>query len=112
MFDVTDPADMKLLYTHHVPEEASPYNGKGVRFGAHQFRETIDDTHAFVTWFAAGLRILDFANPAAPEEVGYFIPEPGKGYDAPQTNDVAKDHRGLIYITDKARGFDVIEFTR
>ncbi|MEE8444401.1 MAG: RNA polymerase subunit sigma-70, partial [Alphaproteobacteria bacterium] len=91
VFDVTDPANMQLLYTHHVPEEASPYNGKGVRFGAHQFRETIDDNLTFVTWFAAGLRILDFSNPAAPEEVGFFIPEPGKGYDAPQTNDVSKD---------------------
>ncbi len=111
VFDVTDPANMELLYTHHVPESASPYNGKGVRFGAHQFREKIEGTRALVTWFAAGLRILDFANPSAPTEVGYFIPEPGKGYDAPQTNDVDIDHRGLIYITDKARGFDVIELS-
>lgn len=111
VFDVTDPTNMQLIHTHHVPESASPYNGPGVRFGAHQFREKIEGTRAFVTWFAAGLRILDFANPTAPEEVGYFIPEPGVGYDAPQTNDVELDHRGLIYITDKARGFDVIELS-
>ena len=32
------------------------------------------------------------------------------GQKAPLTNDVAMDHRGLIYFTDKACGLDVIEF--
>jgi hypothetical protein len=82
----------------------------GGRFGAHQFREKIDDTRTYVTWFAAGLRILDFKDPTNPEEIGYFIPEPGKGTNAPQTNDVSMDDRGLLYVTDKAHGFDVIEF--
>jgi len=112
IFDVTDPTDMKVLYTHRVPEEGMPYTGDDIRFGAHQFRETLDDTLTYVTWFAAGLRILDIANPQAVDEVAYFIPEPGRGYNAPQTNDVELDHRGLIYITDKARGFDVIDFKR
>ena len=112
IFDVTDPTEMKVLYTHRVPEEGMPYTGDDVRFGAHQFRETLDDTLTYVTWFAAGLRILDIANPQAVDEVAYFIPEPGRGYNAPQTNDVELDHRGLIYITDKARGFDVIDFKR
>jgi hypothetical protein len=112
LFDVTDPANMKLLATHHVAEDQSPYNKPGMRFGAHQFREKMDDTTAYVTWFAAGLRILDIADPENPKETGFFIPEPGRGYDAPQTNDVAMDDRGLLYITDKARGFDVIEITR
>jgi hypothetical protein len=30
---------------------------------------------------------------------------------APLTNDVVKDHRGLLWVTDKERGLDVIEFT-
>ena len=111
VFDVTDPANMELLATHHVGEDRSPYNKPGMRFGAHQFREKMDDTRAYVTWFAAGLRILDIKNPSSPVEVGHFIPKPGDGYDAPQTNDVAMDHRGLLYVTVKAKGFDVIEFT-
>jgi hypothetical protein len=112
VFDVTDPTDMKKLAEYHVSEEGMPYAGPGIRFGAHQFREEMDDTLTYVTWFAAGLRILDIKNPAEPEEVGYFIPEPGRGTKAPQTNDVEMDDRGLIFITDKARGFDVIEFDR
>lgn len=114
VFDVTDPAELKLLSTYHVPEEGSPYAEEAKtdgRFGCHQFREKMDDTLTYITWFAAGLRILDIKNPESPQEVGYFIPEPGKGTTAPQTNDVSMDHRGLLYITDKAHGFDVIEFT-
>jgi hypothetical protein len=102
---------MQLLHTHHVPEEASPYHGVGIRFGAHQFREVIENNTAFVTWFAAGLRILNFDDPARPRELGYFIPQPGQRQMAPQTNDVEMDGRGLLYITDKASGFDVIEFS-
>jgi hypothetical protein len=29
---------------------------------------------------------------------------------APLTNDVFKDDRGLLWVTDKERGLDVIEF--
>jgi len=109
VFDVSDLNEMKLLSTYHVPEEDSPFNEPHMRFGAHQFREEMDDTWTYVTWFAAGLRIIDIADPENPVERGYFIPEPGQGTDAPQTNDVEFDDRGLVYITDKARGFDVID---
>ena len=110
-WDVTDPTNPKLLYTHEVPHSASPYPGDKVRFGAHQLRERVDkDGLLYVTWFAAGLRIVDINDPALPKEKGYIIPKPGDGQKAPLTNDVAMDDRGLIYFTDKACGLDVIEF--
>ncbi|MEA2981536.1 MAG: hypothetical protein QOF09_3359, partial [Alphaproteobacteria bacterium] len=30
--------------------------------------------------------------------------------DVPWTNDVAKDARGLIFVTDKVCGLDILEF--
>jgi hypothetical protein len=63
-----------------------------------------------VTWFAAGLRMIDIRDPAHPQEKGYFIPQPTEGKTTPWANDVAKDERGLIFLTDKACGLDVIEF--
>jgi hypothetical protein len=63
----------------------------------------------YVTWFAAGLRMIDISDPARPEEKGYFIPQPTTGKTSPWTNDVAKDERGLVYLTDKVCGLDVIE---
>ena len=38
-----------------------------------------------------GLRIVDVADPSAPQEVGHFIPEPAAGKVAPQSNDVDVD---------------------
>ena len=45
-----------------------------------------------------------------PKEKGHFIPQPAEGRDVPWTNDVAKDDRGLIFVTDKVCGLDVLEF--
>jgi hypothetical protein len=105
------PANPRLLSTFEVGEQDSPFSGPDVRIGAHQFRECMTDTLVYATWFGAGLRIIDLADPERPREVAYFIPEPGTGKTAPATNDVAMDDRGLLYITDKATAFDVIEFT-
>jgi hypothetical protein len=111
VWDVTHPARPALLHTYEVPESASPYHGPKVRFGAHQLREKVDqDGLLYVTWFGAGLRIIDINDPSHPKERGYFIPKPGDGLAAPLTNDVAQDDRGLLYVTDKSRGFDIIEF--
>ena len=43
--------------------------------------------------------------------MGAFIPEPGKGQQVPQSNDVDLDVRGLIYLVDRLNGLDVLEFT-
>ena len=68
-------------------------------------------TLVHAVWFGAGLRIVDVADPSAPHEVGFFIPDPAGGRAAPQTNDVFVDDRGLITIVDRHVGFDVLEFT-
>jgi hypothetical protein len=56
------------------------------------------------------LRVIDVADPESPRELGHFIPEPVAGRTAPQSNDVALDERGLIYVVDRHVGFDVLEF--
>jgi hypothetical protein len=70
------------------------------------------DTLIYATWFSGGLRIVDVADPSAPQEVGFFIPEPVQGQPAPQSNDVTLDSRGLIYLVDRNAGFDILEFER
>jgi len=110
-WDVTDPTRPKILCTYQVDEQVQPYHGDDVRFGTHQLREIVDrDCMLFVTWFAAGLRMIDISDPAKPKERGYFIPQPA-AHNAPWSNDVAKDGRGLIFLTDKTQGLDVIDFT-
>ena len=111
VFDVTDVANFQPLSTFHVSEMDSPWSRtKPGRFGAHQFREKLDDTLVYVTWFSGGLRIVDIADPKIPREVGSFIPEPVNGEASPQSNDVEVDERGLIYLMDRNNGFDILEY--
>ncbi|HET9404011.1 MAG TPA: hypothetical protein VFO57_05485 [Burkholderiales bacterium] len=115
IFDITDLANIKPLSIYEVSELDSPWSRAAPgRFGAHQFQEHMKggDTLMYCAWFAGGLRIVDVANPSAPEEVGYFIPEPAAGRVAPQSNDVDVDERGLIYLVDRYTGFDILEFSR
>jgi hypothetical protein len=39
-----------------------------------------------------------------------LFPNPRNGVAAPLANDVFKDRRGLLWVTDKERGLDVIEY--
>jgi len=111
LFDISDYANVKPLSLFEVSELDSPFaRTPGARFGAHQFHERMAGTLVHAVWFGGGLRIIDVADPSAPREVGYFIPDPVGGRNAPQSNDVMLDERGLIYMVDRWIGFDVLEF--
>src|SRR5690606_23459311 len=113
VFDVTDYAAIQPLAIYEVSELDSPWSrATPGRFGAHQFQEHMKDTLVYCAWFAGGLRVVDVADPTAPEEVGYYIPEPARGRAAPQTNDCDVDDRGLIYIVDRYSGFEILELKR
>jgi hypothetical protein len=111
-FDVTEPGAIKPLAQFQVSDLDSPFSRTpGARFGAHQFAERMAGTLVHATWFAGGLRIIDVADPLAPKEVAWFIPQPAGSQAAPQTNDVTLDDRGLIYLIDRNLGFDIVEHT-
>jgi hypothetical protein len=71
----------------------------------------------FLTYFNAGLRIVNIADARLPREVGYFVPpDPTvrrgvlpKALVA-QSEDVLVDRRGYIYVTDKNHGLYVLRF--
>ena len=109
--DATDFRAIRPLAMFEVSELDSPWSrSPGGRFGAHQFAERQAGTLLFCAWFSGGLRIVDVADPFAPREVGHFIPEPRGGRPSPQSNDVDIDGRGLVYLTDRHLGFDILEF--
>ncbi len=111
VFDIGDLDDIKPLSIFQVSELESPWSREAnSRFGAHQFHERMTGTLVYCTWFSGGLRIVDVANPLAPQEVGSFVPEPVAGQPAPQTNDVDVDDRGLIHIVDRNVGYDIVEY--
>jgi hypothetical protein len=110
-FDVSDLGAIKPLGQFQVSELDSPFSRtSGARFGAHQFCERMAGTVVYAVWFGGGLRIIDVADPLIPREIGHFIPQPTAGRSAPQSNDVALDERGLIYMVDRHVGFDILEY--
>ena len=112
LFDVDDTAAMRPLSIFALDQSASPYSQGPGRFGAHQFHERLDDTLVYAAWFSGGLRIVDAADPSHPQEVGFFIPEPLGGQPVPQSNDVAVDEEGIVYLIDRHRGLHILEFDR
>lgn len=109
VLDVERRDAMRPIGMYHLSELDSPFARKGARFGLHQFQEHLEDTRLYCAWFGGGLRVIDIKDPELPEETGYFIPEPIGDHPAPQTNDVDTDARGLVYIIDRFRGFDILE---
>ncbi len=61
-----------------VPEASGNFCTRGGRFGAHSSNEDMGPPYyqklTFITFFNAGVRVLDIRNPYQPKEVAYFIP--------------------------------------
>jgi hypothetical protein len=111
VYDATDLDNLHPVSVFQVSELDSPWSrATPGRFGGHQFFERMTGgTLVYCTWFAGGLRIVDVANPGAPAEVGYYVPQPARGWAGPMTNDVDVDGRGVIYVVDRGPQFDVLE---
>jgi hypothetical protein len=85
------------------------------RFGAHNLHEnqvgsSRSERLIFSTWFAAGVRVYDLADPAAPREVASYVPVPPAGQACAQSNDLWVDDGGLLWVSDRiGGGVDVLE---
>ena len=80
-----------------------------LRFGAHNLHENQPGSYTserilFATYFSAGVRVYDLADPGHPVEVAHWIPEPPPGQPVAQINDLFVDSGGLIWVTDRIGG--------
>lgn len=108
--DVTDEARPMTVSGWTVPEASGNFCARG-RFGAHASNESFASVYyrrlVFVSWFNAGVRVLDIRDPYRPTEVAHFIPAGN-----PLTNNVEVDERGYIYIVDRGSlGLHILELT-
>jgi hypothetical protein len=120
--DITEPAFPIPVSTYQADAEAGKYCDRFTYFGPHNIQPSTNPMFRgkllFVTYFSAGLRVVDIRDPFKPIEVGHYLPSantnthyteqkgPLRGEDfekVPMTNDVAVDARGYIYISDRAR---------
>jgi hypothetical protein len=91
------------------PEPEGDFRDRGLRFGAHCLHENRPNSYrssevVFVTYFNAGLRVFDLADPSAPVEIGYYVPACPPGQRAIQVNDVWVGEDHLVYISDRVSG--------
>jgi len=80
-----------------------------LRFGAHNLHENQPGSYrserlVFATYFSAGVRVYDLADPRHPAEVAHWIPEPAPGQPVAQINDLFVDPGGLVWVTDRIGG--------
>ena len=105
--DVSDEAHPEVVAICPVPE--GDFCERGLRFGAHCLHENRPGSYRsseviFVTYFNAGLRVYDLADPDSPVELAYWIPACPPGQQAIQINDVWVGEDLVVYATDRVGG--------
>jgi hypothetical protein len=107
MVDISTETAPKVVSRFPVPQ--GDFCTRGGRFGPHNVHEMPPGSFqsseiVHLTYFNAGLRILDISDPASPTEVAHYIPPAPPGQPAIQFNDVLVTNDGLIYVTDRING--------
>jgi hypothetical protein len=105
--DITNERQPRVLSEFPVP--VGDFCLRGGRFGPHNVHEMrpgslIDPNTIYVTWFNAGLRVMDISQPSQPREIAYFVPDAPAGRSSIQFNDVLVAADGLVYVTDRFTG--------
>ncbi|HKY95091.1 MAG TPA: hypothetical protein VJL84_07280, partial [Kiloniellales bacterium] len=109
VYDITQEQMPVPIATWQVPGLDPDGAPQPPFMGCHQPSERFNGTVIPFAWFAKGLRIVDFKDPYAPVELGYYEPDPPPGCQLSSSNDVTIDSRGLVYLVDRQRGVDIIE---
>jgi hypothetical protein len=121
--------DSQFMWILDIRDEAKPlpvstwfpdrekYFNRGGRFGAHNILENIPADGpwkdlVFLTYFNAGLRVIDVSDVLQPKEVGYYVPALPDGQKAIQSNDIGADEHGRLYLIDRwGAGMHIVEYT-
>ncbi|HEY0249227.1 MAG TPA: hypothetical protein VGC45_13275 [Gryllotalpicola sp.] len=125
--DISDERAPRIVSTFPMPRPLPGlphrnYYEKGGRFGPHNQHHFQNNPaharlsrHVPMTYFNAGLRLFDLADPLQPVEIGCFVPaDPTRRRGAlpstltSQFEDLIIDRRGNIFVTDKNHGLFVL----
>jgi hypothetical protein len=123
--DNRDPTAPRLVaqYPRPQPPEGAPYTSfchKGGRVGPHNVNGEVHspDLQApgplvYMTYFSAGVRVYDVADPYEPREVGWFLPAMGSWESGDRgLEDVIVDTRGNAFVSDgHQKGVWVLRYT-
>ncbi len=110
--DVRDKSNPVSVAVFPEPSERDYFAEVG-DFGPHNFHENRPGTFqsselVFGTYQSAGVRAWDLRDPYRPVEVGGFVPNVPHGA---HSLDVFVDSEAIIYVTDRASGLDILQYT-
>lgn len=118
--DARDESNLVPISTFPAPP-FDAFARRGGRFGAHNLHENLpgpasfrSETVLIGSFFNAGVRAYDIANPYQPQEIAYFVPAAPKlaQTGAIQLNDVYVDERRIVYTVDRhIGGLYILEMT-
>jgi hypothetical protein len=98
MVDITDAAHPFPVANYQVTEPSGNFCTRGGRFGAHSinwsYQKHFYKKLIVVSYFNAGVRVVDIRDPFHPREAGHYIPAPQGSRGPIQTNNVEIDERG------------------
>ena len=122
VFDVKDKSNPVSIATMPEPAEIS-YCEKPGAFGPHNLHEnrkgSLQSSQLiFGTYHNAGVRAWDISNPFRPVEVGHYVPPDPASLIDPRPNrprviqstDVYVDPNGLMFVSDKNAGLNILQF--
>jgi hypothetical protein len=122
VFDVREPANPVSIATLPQPAEQRYCELPG-KFGPHNLHENRpgslqNQNLVFATYFNAGLRVYDIADPFQPRAAGHFVPPPPRRLVDPRPNrpltiqsgDVFAAADGRLYMTDFNAGLYILEY--
>jgi hypothetical protein len=106
---VLDVSGEKARYVSRFPGPGEEYGRQELRFGPHNLHENRAGSYRserllFATYFSAGVRVYDLADPEHVVEVGHWVSTTPEGQAAPQANDLFVDRDGLVWVTDRVSG--------
>jgi hypothetical protein len=127
LVDITNESAPRVISMFPVPAPSpeAPYRNfceHGGRFGPHNLHQAQGQSalenrsdRVYLTYFNAGLRVIDVSDPRLPREVASFVPpDPVERRGilprtlVAQTEDVLVDARGFVYVTDKNHGVHIL----
>jgi hypothetical protein len=107
LVDIADPSKPRYLRTLPAPDAS--YDELPQRFGPHNVHENRAGSYrsneiVFATYFSAGVRVYDLADPHDPREIAHWAAEAPPGSQVAQANDLFVDADGIIWVTDRGTG--------
>lgn len=114
VYDISNATRPTEIGTFKTPNSAETQRRRKGDYTIHN--PFVVGDKAYVSWYADGLRVLEFdgANPGAPKEVAYYVPKAGKDPQhilpyAPVVWGVVVDDRGVIYLSDMNTGLWLVK---